>query len=116
MERGAAAPVVVARVEHPLPEAVDLQWILADEDLAQPPGHGVRRRHLDDRPGQHRRRVGLADADDALVRVDPEEERILRSVGAGRVDLGQAEDDRLDVRDLHDRRCSCVLTEACMIS
>ena len=50
---------------------------------------------------RHRRRgVGLAVAAHALVGVDADDERVLRAVGA-QLDLGQPQDDRLDVRDPH---------------
>ena len=70
VERGSAPPVVVARVEHQLPQAIDLQRILAHQHLSQTARDRVGRRHLDDRSREQRSRIGLADAHDALVGVD----------------------------------------------
>ena len=103
VQRRAATPVVVARVEQPLPQAVDLQRVLADQHLAQAAGDRMGRRHLDHRPREERSGVGLAHADDPLVGVDPNEEGVLRPVGAGRIDLRESQHDRLDVGDPHRR-------------
>ena len=88
-------------MEHQLPEPVDLERVLADDQLADAAGDRMRRRHLDDRARDVRGRVRLADPDHALVGVHPDEERVLRAVGAARVDLVEAEHDGLDVDDLH---------------
>ena len=87
MERSAAAPVVVARVEHRLPEPVDLERVLAHEDRPQPARERVRGRHLDDRAREKRGRIGLAEAHNALVGMDADEERVLRPVRPRGVDL-----------------------------
>ena len=82
VQRRAAAPVVVARVEQPLPQAVDLQRVLADQHLAQAAGDRWDDGISIDRPREERRRVGLTHADDPLVGVDPNEEGVLGPVGA----------------------------------
>src|SRR5581483_7049687 len=68
--------------------------------LRQAAGDLVRERRLDDRLGDRRGRIDLADADEARVGVDLDDERLLAAVAA-LVDLGQAQVDRLDARDLH---------------
>ena len=101
MERDGRAAVVGGAVVEPLPEAPDREGILAEEQLPQPSGNRVRGGHLDDRPRQVRRGVRFADADDPLVGVDADEERVLGPVGATRVDVRETQDDRLDGGDLH---------------
>ena len=101
VQRRTATAVVVGAVEHHLPHPVDLQGVLADDQLADATGDRVRRRHLHDRPRDVRRRVRLADADDALVGVHLDEEGVLRPVGTACVDLVQTEHNGLDIGDLH---------------
>ena len=47
------------------------------------------------------RRVDLADADDALVGVDADDQVVLAAVGNGAVDGRLPQDDRFDLGDLH---------------
>ena len=101
VQRRTTTAVVVGAVEHQLPHPVDLQGVLADDQLADATGDRVRRRHLHDRPRDVRRRVRLADADDALVGVHLDEEGVLRPVGTACVDLVQTEHNGLDIGDLH---------------
>ena len=68
--------------------------------LGQAAANLVRQRRLDDRLGHQRRRIDLADADDAGVGVDLDDERFLAAVAA-LVDVGQAQVDRLDAGDFH---------------
>ena len=103
MQRRAATPVVVARVKQPLPQAIDLQRVLADQHLTQAAGDRMGRRHLDHRPREERSGVGLTHPDDPLVGVDPNEEGVLRPVGTARIDLRESQHDRLDVGDPHRR-------------
>ena len=51
------------------------------------------------------RRVDLADAGDALVRVDLDDEIVLAAVGDPVVQHGLAQDDGLDVGDLQTSSC-----------
>ena len=60
----------------------------------------VRAGRLDERAHRLGRRVDLADAGDALVGVDEDDEVVLAAVGDAVVEHGLTEDHRLDVRDL----------------
>ena len=52
-----------------------------DQEITQSPGEGVRRRRVDDCPRDLRRRVDLADAVDALVRSDANDQVVLAAIG-----------------------------------
>ncbi len=87
---------------HAVDEAVDLERVLADDALGQAAAYLVRQRRLDDRLGDERRRVGLADAGDAGVGMDLDDQRLLAAVAA-LVDIGQTQMDRLNTGDFHKR-------------
>ena len=97
---GRARAGVRGRLVEVVPDRLDVERIAADQRLAHADEHRVRRRHVDERRRDRRRRVRLAVAADALVGVDADDERVLRAVGA-QLDLGQPQDDRLDVGDPH---------------
>ena len=101
VERERGAPVVRGAVVEQAPQPGRVARVLADEQLPRAPADGVGRGHLDHGPGQVRGRVGLPDADEPLVGVHADEERVLGAVGAVDIDLRKADDDRLDVRDAH---------------
>jgi hypothetical protein len=81
-------------------EPVDLERVFPLDAQRQPAADLVRQRRLDDGPGDVGGRIDLADADDAGVGVDLDDERLLAAVAA-LVDLGEAQVDRLDAGDLH---------------
>ncbi len=64
-------------------------------------GDGVRAGCLDERLHELGRRVDLADAGDALVGVDADDEVVLAPVGDAVVHDRLPQDDGLDVGDLH---------------
>jgi hypothetical protein len=75
---------------------------LPDQEITQSPGEGVRRRRVDDCPRDLRRRVDLADAVDALVRADANDQVVLAAIGDRAVEAGLPDDDRFDVGDPHE--------------
>ena len=101
VERERRAPVVRRAVVQQAPQPGGIARVLSDQQLPRATADGVRRGHLDHRPGQVRRRVRLPDPDEALVGVHADEECVLGAVGAIDVDLGKANDDRFDVGDAH---------------
>ena len=100
VDRGGARAGVRGRLVEVVPDRLDVERIAAEQRLAHADEHRVRRGHVDEGLGDGRRGVGLAVAAHALVRVDADDERVLRAVGA-QLDLGQAEVNRLDVGDAH---------------
>jgi hypothetical protein len=100
VERDPAAADVDQAAVHLLPEALDVERVLADEQVAQAVRDRVRARRVDDRAYRLGRGVDLADAGDALVGVDEDNQIVLAAVGDRVVERGLAEDDRLDVGDL----------------
>ena len=96
-----AAPAVGLRaLVEPVPEPVDVERVLADEQALHAARGDRQQRRLDDGLGGRRVGVHLADAGDALVGVDLDDQDALAAV-ADLPDLGQAEDDRLDIGDQH---------------
>ena len=69
--------------------------------VAQARRDGVRARRLDERLHELGRRVDLADPGDPLVGVDADDEVVLAPVGDPVVHDRLAQDDGLDVGDLH---------------
>ena len=80
MDRDPAPPEVDEPAVHPLPEALDVERVLADQHVAQAHGDRVRARRLDERLHELRGGVDLADPRDALVGVDPDDEVVLAAV------------------------------------
>ena len=97
---GPCAAVVDRAAVELVPETVDLQRILADQEMTQPAGDGVRRRGIDDRFHHRRQRIDLAEAGDPLIGLDADQQRVLAAVGLGDVHLRLAQDDGLDIGDL----------------
>ena len=105
-ERPAAAGHGGADVE-PVPDRHRVERVEADQRLGQAEVHRVRSRRLDAGPCDPGVEVGLADAADALVGVDLDDDVVL--VAAGRFALvgGIEQDMAVDPGDLH---CGSVST------
>ena len=101
MDRDAAPAEVDEAAVHLVPEPLDVERVLADQRVAQARRDRVRARRLDERPHELGRRVDLADPRDALVGVDADDEVVLAAVGDAVVHDRLAQDDGLDVGDLH---------------
>ena len=80
VDRDPAPPEVDEAAVHLLPEPLDVERVLADQDVAQAHGDRVGARRLDERLDELGRRVDLADARDALVGVDPDDQVVLAAV------------------------------------
>src|SRR5207248_202740 len=85
---------------HGVDEPIDLEGVLADDALGQAAADLVAQGRLDDGAGDVRGGIDLADADEARVGVDLDDEGLLAAVAA-LVDLGQAQVDGFDAGDLH---------------
>ena len=81
-------------------QAVDFERVLPQHALGQAAADLVRQRRLDDRPGDVRGRIDLADADQAGVGVDLHDQGFLAAIAA-LVDVGEAEVNGLDAGDFH---------------
>ena len=66
---------------HLLPEALGFERVLADEQVVQAVRDRVRAGRVDERADGLRRRVDLADAGDALVGLDEDDQIVLAPVG-----------------------------------
>jgi hypothetical protein len=99
----AAPPRHRGRSVREIPQPLRLQRIPTDQDVLDPLAPAVRPGRVDERLHRARRVVALAVADDSLVGVDANDERILHRVGRRHVDRRFLDDHRLDVRDLHAR-------------
>ena len=97
----AAMPEVHALLVQVVPDRLDVERIAADQELSEPLRDHVRRRHLDRGAGDRRCGVRLPDARETLVGLDPHDEGVLCPVGP-QLDLGKAENDRLDTGDAHE--------------
>jgi len=100
VQRDTAVPEVDALLVQVVPDRLDVERITADDELAEPLRDRVRGRHLDRRACDGWRRIRLADAEQALVRLDADDERVLGPVRA-QLDLGKSQNDRLDTGDAH---------------
>ena len=80
MDRDPAPAEVDEAAVHLLPQPLDVQRVLADQDVAQAHRDRVRARRLHERLHELGRRVDLADPGDALVGVDPDDEIVLAPV------------------------------------
>ena len=74
-------PIVDRALVHLPPQPADLERVLADEQGRQAGGDLVRGRRLDHRLGDVGRGIDLADADDAGIGVDADDQRVLAAVG-----------------------------------
>jgi hypothetical protein len=97
-----ATPAVVHRSQvHAPPEAFDVQRVLADQHVAQTRRDEMRMGRIEN--GLHDLGGGIhfADARDAFVGMDADDQVVLAAVGDGTVDDRLAQDDGLDFRDFH---------------
>src|SRR5262249_33353094 len=85
---------------HLAPQLLHTGWILADEGLSQAHRDRVGAGCLDHCVHHLGSRGHLADPDDPIVGAHSNDEVVLAAVGNALVELGLAEDDRLNVRDL----------------
>ena len=85
---------------HAMDEPIDLERVLAHHALGQAAADLMRQRRVNDCLGDHRRRVRLADADDAGVGGDLDDQRFLAAVGAF-IDIGKTQMNRFDLGDFH---------------
>jgi hypothetical protein len=97
----ARAAVEVRRLAHRGGADVDCERVVPHDRAAQAAADLVREGRVDDRLDRGRAGIDLAPARDAGVGVDPHEAGVLGAV-AGGAHLRQPEDDRFDVRDLHE--------------
>ena len=86
---------------HLVPEPLDVERVLADQQLVQALRNRVRARSAHERRDGLGRRVDLADAGDPLVRVHQDDEIVLASVRNPLVHSGLPQDDGFDIGDLH---------------
>ena len=100
VDHRAAAAIVDRGLVHLVPEALDVERVLADQDLAQADHDRVGAGRLDDRLDDGRGGVGLADAGDALVGVDEDDGGVLGPVRLHR-DARDLQVGDLDIGDLH---------------
>ena len=98
--RAAAAVHRGADVEA-LPQRLDLERVGADQHLAHADAHGVRSRRLDAGSRDPRVDVALADAADALVGVDLDDDVVLCGRRGPDVDVGLQQDMTVDPGDPH---------------
>ena len=85
---------------HLVPEPLDVERVLADQQLAQAVRDRMRGRGVHERRDRVGRRVDLADAGDPLVGVDQDDEIVLAAVRNPLVHGGLPQDDGLDIGDL----------------
>ena len=85
---------------HLVPEPLDVERVLADQQLAQALRDRVRAGRVHERRDGLGRRVDLADAGDPLVGVDQDDEIVLAAVRDPLVHGGLPQDDGLDIGDL----------------
>ena len=100
----AAAAVHRGAEIHPPPELADLEGVGADQHVLDRQAHGVGARRLDAGLGHPGIGVAFADAGDAAVGVDDDDEAVLRGGGEARVVVGRQQDVAFDVGDLQARR------------
>ena len=85
---------------HAMDEAVDLEGILAQDALGQPTANLVGQGCVNDGLGDGRRRVDLAEADDARIGVNLDDQRFLAAVTAF-VDVRQPQMDGFHLGNFH---------------
>ena len=100
VQADAASARVDGAVIHQVPEPLGLERVLADEQMLQASADGMAERPFDDGLRGERRGVHLADAGDAGVGGDFNDERILPAV-ALRADDFLRDVDGFDVGDFH---------------
>ncbi len=103
VDHGAPPPVHGRADVEPLPQALDVEGVGADQDLAHADAHGVRAARVDAGAGDPRVDVALADPADALVGVDLDDDVVLRGRRGADVDVGLQQDMAIDPRDPHAR-------------
>ena len=94
VDHRAAAAEIDGGLVHLAPEPLDIERVLADQHFLQADHDGVGAGRVDDRFGDGRRGIGLADAGDPFIGVDEDDGRVL---GAIRFhgDLAESSDRRL---------------------
>src|SRR5207249_391197 len=101
VQRHAAPTEVDAGAIHRVPQPLDLQRVPSDQNMPQSTCNGVGGGRLDDGLDHFGGRIDLADTDDARVGVYAHDQVILSAVGDALVECRLAQDDGLDVSDLH---------------
>jgi hypothetical protein len=100
-DHGAAAAVHRAAGVEFLPDPLGLERILPEEHVFQPQAHRVGARRLDAGFRDPRIDVGLADAGDALVGMDEDDDVILRRGRRAGVEVGDEQRMAFDAGDFH---------------
>src|SRR5215216_5712251 len=99
-ESDTTAPKVESSVHHSLPEWLDLERVLTEQEITQSPANRVRERSIKYRLQDGRNRVPFADALDTLVGQNTDNESVLRTI-ADLAGIRYPEDDRFDISDAH---------------
>ena len=100
MQPGAAPAAIDVGAIHLVPELFGLERIFADHDLGQTGRRRVRERTFDGALHGHRIRIHFADAGDAGVGFDADDQRVLAAVALP-LDLGLAQVDGFNFGDFH---------------
>ncbi len=101
VDHGAASAVHGASDVHSSPQFVGFARILSDQDLLQGTAHGVCAGRTQTCLGDPWIHVGLADAGHARVRVDHDEEAVLRRRRQRRIAIGSQQNVSADLSDAH---------------
>src|SRR5215207_6001511 len=99
-ESDTASPKIESSVHHSLPERLDLERVLTEQEITQSPANRVRERSIKYRLQDGRNRVPFADALDTLVGQNTDNESVLRTI-ADLAGIRNAEDDRFDIGNAH---------------
>src|SRR5262249_2054939 len=103
MQRHTAPTVVDGGAVHLLPQPLHVEGILTQQHQPKSACDRVGARGFDDRVDDLRCRVHFAYADDARVGVHTHDQVILAAIGDRLIERRLPQNDRLHVRDLHDR-------------
>ena len=101
VDDGAASAVHATADVELLPEALGVERVFADEHFPEAKAHGVGAGRLDAGAGDPRVDVALADAGDAFVGMDKDDDVVLRGGGGVCADVRNEQHMALDVGDLH---------------
>src|SRR5215207_3279934 len=94
------AAQVQSAVHHALPERLDLERVVTEQEITQSLANRVRERSIEYRLQDGRNRVPFADALDTLVGQNTDNESVLRTV-ADLTSIRNPEDDRFDIGNAH---------------